>query len=171
MHLHTLSLRHLPFLRDAIFTLASGLHEILEVKNPGNNKVDGSHLHEVIKRNGFAGGITGNITFQRDNADRDFLHMDYIVFNFQNGAFVRVGIIGADTPEFKDCEQYKKAYGTALSRGCKKTIFRGVYAPVTVVRRSSHSLSCCIVVVLAFGQTARQTYPKFVYLGSSLFFL
>ena len=172
MYLHTLSPRSLPFLRDAIFTLASGLHEVLEVKNPGNDKVDGSHLHGVIKRNGFADGITGNITFQRDSPDRDFLGMDGIVFNFQNGTFVRVGTIVAGKPEFKDCEQYKKAYGKALSRVCTKMIFRGVYAPVTIARRSSHSLSHCIVVaLLAFGQTARQTYPKFVYLWSPLFFL
>ena len=140
----------------------------MEVKNPGNNKVDGSHLHEVIKRNGFAGGITGNITFQRDNADRDFLHMDGIVFNFQNGTFVRVGTIVAGKPEFKDCEQYKKEYGTALSRVCKKIVFRGVYAPVTVARRSSHSLSHCIVVALLHcGQTAQQI-NTFIYSHPSL---
>ena len=131
----------MPFVRDAIFTLASGLHEILEVKNPGNSKVDGSHVHAAIKRNGFANGITGNITFQRDSADRDFLRMDGIVFNFQNGTFVRVGTIVAEKPEFKDCEQYKKEYGTALSRVCKEIVVPGLYAPVTVARCSLHSLS------------------------------
>ena len=161
----------MPFARDAIFTLASGLHEVLEVKRVTEYNLNGSHLHEVIKKNGFADGITGNIAFENKSADRNFQHMDYIVFNFQNGAFVRVGTIVAETPEFKDCEQYKKAYGTALSRVCKELVVRGLYAPVTVAKRSSHSLSHCIVFVLAFGQTARQTYPKFVYLGSPLFFL
>ena len=120
-------LRYMPFVRDAIFTLASGLHEVLEVNNPGNNKVDGSHLHGVIKRNGFADGITGKINFTSEGVDRDFQHMNYIVFNAQNGAFARVGTILEDTPEFKDCAQYKKAYGTTLSRECKDMIFRGLY--------------------------------------------
>ena len=121
-----------------MFTLASGLHEILEVKNPGNNEVVGSDLHKVIKQNGFANGITGNIDFESKSADRDFLHKDFIVFNFQGAKFVRVGTIVAETPEFKDCEQYKKAYGTALSKECKKMIFYGLFELITVARRSSH---------------------------------
>ena len=120
-------LRYMPFVRDAIFTLASGLHEILEVKNPGNSKVDGSHLHAAIKRNGFADGTTGQIKFKSKGVDRDFQHMNYVVFNYQNGAFVRVGTILEDTPEFKDCAQYKKEYGTTLSRECKGMIFLGLY--------------------------------------------
>ena len=130
-------------MRDAIFTLASGLHEILEAKNPGNekpgtNKVDGSHLYAVIKRNGFANGITGNITFQRGTTDRNFGQMDCVIFNFQGAKFRRVGTMAVETPDFKNCEQYKKAYGTALSKECQKMMFHGLFELITVSRRSSH---------------------------------
>ena len=138
MYLHTLSPRSLPFLRDAIFTLASGLHEVLEVMRVSKYNLNGSLLHEVIKQNGFADGITGSIRFESKSADRDFQKKGYIVFNFQDAKFVRVGTIVAETPEFKDCEQYKKAYGTALSKECKKMIFHGLFELITVSRRSSH---------------------------------
>ena len=153
--------RYMPFVRDAIFTLASGLHEVLEVKRVTEYNLNGSHLHEVIKQNGFADGITGNIDFESKSADRDFFHKDFIVFNFQGAKFVRVGTIVAETPEFKDCEQYKKAYnGTALSKDCKTMIFRGLYERITLARASSHLLSICIVVALAFWTDGTEKAPK-----------
>ena len=152
-------LRYMPFVRDAIFTLASGLHEILEVKTPGSNRVAGPHLHAAIKRSGFANGITGQIKFKSEGVDRDFQHMNYIVFNAQNGAFVRVGTILEDTPEFKDCAQYKSKYGTTLSRECKDMIFRGLYELITVARRLPHSLLHCIVAALAFWTDGTANVP------------
>ena len=105
------SLRSLPFMRDAVFTLASGLHEILEVEKQVPDKVGGlskenaAYLHEIIRRNGLKNGITGDITFQ-DNADRNTSLMDSVVLSFQNGRFVRVGAITpASKKSFKDCGQ------------------------------------------------------------------
>ena len=70
-----LSPRTLPFLSDAVFTLASGLHEILEVQNQGKGKVDGVKLRETIQRKGFADGITGPITFRSQIPDRETIRM------------------------------------------------------------------------------------------------
>ena len=132
----------------------------MEVKNPGNNEVVGSDLHKVIKQNGFANGITGNITFQRGTTDRNFVQMDCVIFNFQGAKFRHVGTMAVETPDFKNCEQYKKAYGTALSKDCKTMIFHGLYEPITVARRSSHSLSICIVVALVFWTDGTANVPE-----------
>ena len=102
--------RVLPFLRDAVFTVASGLHELLEGKAKDNNSdFDGERLHKVIKQKGLPDGITGTITFDRDStsADRNFSRVVYNVYNFQkkDEKFVQVGTTAAgNNQQFKHCK-------------------------------------------------------------------
>ena len=119
--------RTLPFVRDAVFTLATGLHKILEKKRRGELKVNGTHLREVMQQNGFADGITGPITFQSEIPDRETVRMSYILFNFQKVGFSRAGSIATgNASSFKDCEQYRKDYGApSLKDECKAIVFRG----------------------------------------------
>ena len=130
-------LRSLPFVRDAVFTLASGLHEILEVEKQVPDKVGGlskenaAYLHEIIRRNGLKNGITGDITFQ-DNADRNTSLMDSVVLSFQNGRFVRVGAITpASKNSFKGC-------GQGDSPGCQNIIFRGLCGSCTLAENAPY---------------------------------
>ena len=111
-----------------MFTLASGLHEILEVQNQGKGKVDGVKLRETIQRKGFADGITGPITFRSQIPDRETIRMDYVVFNFQQDGFSRGGSIGTvNASSFKNCDQYQKYYGSdSLKDECKAIVFRGL---------------------------------------------
>ena len=111
--------------------MASGLHEILEVENPGEGKVDGVRLHHTIQENGFAEGITGNITFET-STDRHFPRTGFNVLTFQKGQFVRVGSIATGNNElFKDCEQLSKEDDTPSLSGCHGIIFRGLCGPNT----------------------------------------
>ena len=124
-------LRSLPFVRDAVFTLASGLHEYLEVEKQAPDKVDGVRLHKIIQRKGFKNGITGDITFQ-DNADRNTSNMDSVVLSFQNGRFVRVGAITpASKNSFKGC-------GQGDSPGCQNIIFRGLCGSCTLAENAPY---------------------------------
>ena len=117
-----------------MFTLTSGLHEILEVQNPGKGKVDGLHLRKVMQRKGFADGITGPITFQSEIPDRETVRMSYILFNFQKVGFSRAGSIATgNASSFKDCEQYRTDYGApSLKDECKAIVFRGLCSKLFV---------------------------------------
>ena len=112
-------------MRDAVFTLASGLHEILEGNNAEKGKVNGQHLYKTIQKNGFAHGITGNINFRSDSPNRDFAEMDYTVLNFQQDRFVRVGSIVTAEDSFADCMS-NPAYNVTLLGECEQSIFRGL---------------------------------------------
>ena len=108
-----------------MFTLAFGLHEILEGNNAEKGKVNGPDLHKTIKKHGFAHGITGNIKFGSDSPDRDFSDMDYTVLNFQEDRFVRVGSIVTAEDSFADCMS-NPAYNVTLLGECEQSIFRGL---------------------------------------------
>lgn len=88
------------FLRDAIFTLATGLHQVMEEEKLS---VDGVHLRETMQRQGLPNGITGNITFQSGNNNRDYTQMSYAISNFQSGQFVRLGSISLPDESFLPC--------------------------------------------------------------------
>ena len=117
-----------------MFTLASGLHEILEVQNPGKGNVDGLKLRETMQQKGFADGITGPITFRSEIPDRETIRMSYILFNFQKVGFSRAGSIATgNASSFKDCEQYRKDYGAPLLKDeCKAIVFRGLCSNLLV---------------------------------------
>ena len=106
-----------------MFTLATGLHKILEKKRRGELQVNGTHLREVMQQNGFADGITGPITFERTVPDRETSLMDYIIFNFQKDGFIRRGsITTSNTSSFKNC---------VTPDECTALIFRGLYSNLT----------------------------------------
>ena len=103
-----------------MFTLATGLHKILEKKRRGELQVNGTHLREVMQQNGFADGITGPITFERTVPDRETSLMDYIIFNFQKDGFIRRGsITTSNESSFKNC---------VTPDECTALIFRGLYS-------------------------------------------
>ena len=179
----------MAFARDAVFTLASGLHEVLENQTKKLDKLDGGRVYEAIKKNGLANGVTGDINFHNHSSDRNFTHMDYIVTNFQSNEFVRVGSIRSESNSvFNDCEHYAEKYGRYSSSKCNQFIFHGLCGLSALVcvrfrQRESFNfirlLAALLIAVVfsrirsvlmffAFWQMARLQSPMFVRLGSVL---
>ena len=125
--------RAMMFLRDAIFTLASGLHHVLEEEK--NASVHCVYLRETMQKRGLPNGITGKITFQRGTSDRNFSH--YMVSNFQGEQFVRLGSISLANGSFTSC---------GSKRGTP--VFRGLCEPSTSIRTCDctnvRCFCCCV---------------------------
>ena len=128
---HVLPLRAMSYLYDAIYTLTSGLHELLEKeKMPREDlKENGILLRETMQTIGLPDGITGSVSFERGNPDRKSSDVQYNVFNFQDRGFVRLGVIKDDV--FKlTCEESARP---ALPRGpCPTFVHRGLCTPCSV---------------------------------------
>ena len=110
---------------DAIFTLASGLHTILEVDKEG--RIEGDQLHKTIVENGYPAGITSNIMFQKSSTNRDFWKIDFDVLNYLDSkhGFVPVGVMKYSKKgtkgKFEECE-----IGNTFGPECEKFIFTGL---------------------------------------------
>ena len=144
--------RLMVFLRDAIFTLASGLHEVLEVQK---GSVDGVHLRKIMHQQGLPNGVTGDITFESGNSDRDYSQLAYTVSNFQGDQFVRLGSIAIKDWSFAPCTPSHRI------KCSNKAVFRGLCERIADTYTCDHTnvpCFCCWVqqVVAPISSTCSQ---------------